>query len=69
LNNEQDVEDDEDKDEEEKRMRLFPSELRYWVPEADSLARERKTMKSYQTSNSWKVKKFIRAGTLQGFSS
>jgi hypothetical protein len=28
-------------------MRLFP-DLRYWVPEADSLAQERKTMKSYQ---------------------
>jgi hypothetical protein len=28
-------------------MRLFP-DLRYWVPEADILARERKTMKSYQ---------------------
>jgi hypothetical protein len=37
---------DEDEDE-EARMRLFPA-LEYWVPVADSLARERKTMASYQ---------------------
>jgi hypothetical protein len=49
--NASDIEDElkreDDEDEEDKRMRLFP-DLRYWVPEADSLARKRKTMKSYQ---------------------
>ena len=34
---------DEDEDEEAKRMRLSP-DREYWVPEADSLARETKTM-------------------------